>query len=210
MGKVNKFWVFLHDRFSGRNAKNFEVQDTLFTRANLLTLSGIVAVGFYIVQFTTNTVTEWIPVTKIYIAVTDMFDGWLADKYNEHSTVGKVMDPWRDRMDAGAVLLNIWYLFGTEVAPAFFLVVIAEVIILFEGLWLYILREEIGEVHWIGKARMAVHQVCAFIVLAQAYWLEHFYVNVSILLGVMAAASCIALLSYNFFHRKEIIQLLFR
>lgn len=207
MNIAKKIQIFLYDRFSGRNAKNFEVRDKKLTHANLLTFSGMLAVGFYILQFTAGVLTAWIPVTKIYIAATDMFDGVLADYYSEHSRFGKVIDPWRDRMDVGAFLLNMWYLFGTEVALLLFLITMAEAIILFEGLWLYLSRQEIGEVHWIGKARMAVHQVCAFAVLMQAYWFGHFYVSVSVLLGCMVAASFAALLSYNFFHRKKLVAL---
>ncbi len=207
---MKKFGTFLYDRFSGRNAKNFEVQDKIFTRANLLTFSGIAAVGFYIVQFTTSALTAWIPVTKIYIAMTDMFDGWLADKYNEHSTIGKVMDPWRDRMDAGAVLWNIWYLFGADVAGWVFAIIVTESIILCEGLFFCILHSRVSEVHWIGKARMAVHQVCAFVILVQAYWFEHFYADVSILLGFMALSSFSALVAYNFSHREKLARLLYR
>lgn len=207
---MKKFGTFLCDRFSGRNAKNFEVQSKIFTRANLLTFSGILAVGFYVFQFTAGFFTAWIPITKIFITATDVFDGWLADKYNEHSVIGKVMDPWRDRMDTGAVLFNIWYLFGTDVAILLFLIILAEATILFEGFFLYILQARVAEVHWIGKARMAVHQACAFAILVQAYWLEHFYVNVSTLLVFMTLTSFIALVAYNFFHREKLTELLYR
>lgn len=204
MDIAKKFGTFLYDRFSGRNAKNFEVRDKIFTCANLLTFSGMLAVGLYIFQFTAGVFTAWIPITKIYIAATDMFDGALADKYNEHSTLGKAMDPWRDRMSAGAVLLNIWYLFGAGVLFWLLIIIGIESIILIEGLFLYILRARVAEVHWVGKLRMAIHEICALVILVQAYWLEHFYVNVSLLLGFMALASLTALVSYNFFHRKKL------
>lgn len=210
MNTVRRFGTFLVDRFSGRNTKNFQVREKIFTRANLLTFSGVLAVGFYIIQFTTETLTSWIPVTKIYVAATDVFDGALADYYNEHSRIGKAMDPWRDRLDAFAFLYNVWYLFGSAVAIPVFLIIFAEMIIFCEGLWLYASKKRIAEVHWIGKARMAVHQVCAFVTLAQVYWFEHFYIDVSNLLMVMVAASFTALLSYNFFHRKEFSHLFFR
>jgi phosphatidylglycerophosphate synthase len=200
---------FIYDRLSARNAKNFTVQDKIFTRANLLTFSGVLAVGFYIVQFSAGIFTAWIPVTKIYIAATDMFDGWLADKYNEHSKIGKAMDPWRDRLDAGAVLLNVWYLFGSSAALLIFAVVAAEVIIFCEGAWLYFYRNTVAEVHLIGKIRMIVHQICAFVILVQAYWFEYFYIDVAALLQPMALASIVALVSYNYVHRKELARLLY-
>jgi phosphatidylglycerophosphate synthase len=207
---MKKFGTFLCDRFSGRNAKNFKVQGKIFTRANLLTFSGILAVGFYIFQFTAGFFTAWIPVTKIFITATDMFDGWLADKYNEHSVIGKVMDPWRDRMSAGAVLLNMWQLFGAGVPIWFFAIIAVESIILIEGLFLSILQARVAEVHWVGKLRMVVHEACAFIILVQVYWLEHFYAHVSLLLGLMTLSSLAALVSYNFFHREKLARLLYR
>lgn len=61
-----------------------------------------------------------------------------------------------------------------------------------------------AEVHWVGKLRMAIHEICALVIVVQSYWFEHFYVNVSLLLGFMALASLTALVLYNFFHRKKI------
>ncbi len=209
MNILRNISLFFSDRLDARNAKNFAVQDKFFTRANLLTFSGICAVGLYVFQFTTNTLIAWIPITKIYVALTDIFDGWLADAHNEHSKIGKVLDTVRDRFDTGAVLINMWLLFGTDATSFISLIAGAEIIIFLEGLCLYISNKEIAEVHKAGKFRMTVHQVCAFAVLVQAYWLEFFYIDAPFLLGLMAGASGLALLSYNYFHRKELV-LIFR
>lgn len=110
---------------------------------NLLTYSRIVAipvvVGFmYLETDTGNWIAFWV---YTYACVTDFFDGYLARKWGEVSSLGKFLDPIADKLLVAAVLLAAVAV-QTVVGPAVF----AAVVILCREILVSGLREFLAEV----------------------------------------------------------------
>lgn len=110
---------------------------------NLLTYSRILAipvvVGFmYLETHTGNWVAFWV---YTYACVTDFFDGYLARKWGEVSSLGKFLDPIADKLLVAAVLAVAIY--SGSVAG---LAVFAAVLILCREILVSGLREFLAEV----------------------------------------------------------------
>lgn len=110
---------------------------------NLLTYSRIVAipvvVGFmYLGTHTGNWIAFWV---YTYACVTDFFDGYLARKWGEVSSLGKFLDPIADKLLVAAVLLAA-VAAQTVTGPAVF----AAVVILCREILVSGLREFLAEV----------------------------------------------------------------
>ncbi len=207
-GKVYRTWSFLTDRFTGRNASTFPVTDEKLTAANAITVSGLIAVFVRMYFFVTGTHKIWIPVLQIFVAVSDALDGWVADKFDKrHTYLGKRIDPFRDRCDVGVTLVNMWWLFGSDILIPMAGIGIFEGIIMFSGAWLLRIRKrEAVEVHWAGKLRMMMHQICSFFIIAQVYWFDRLSVEYTIIpLALMVIASEVALLAYGFAHWRKLL-----
>ena len=110
---------------------------------NLLTYSRILAipvvVGFmYLETHTGNWVAFWV---YTYACVTDFFDGYLARKFEETSSLGRFLDPIADKLLVAAVLL-VAVGARTLTGPAIF----AAVVILCREILVSGLREFLAEV----------------------------------------------------------------
>ena len=79
----------------------------MFTVPNVLTALRLVALPFVIVLHRTGRAG---PATLLFVAamLTDCFDGWLARKLNQTSTLGLYLDPAVDKI----VILALFYEFG--------------------------------------------------------------------------------------------------
>jgi phosphatidylglycerophosphate synthase len=207
-GKLYRARSFLIDRFTGRKAHTFLVTNDKLTVANAITVSGLIAVFVRMYLFVTGTHKIWIPVLQILVAASDAFDGLAADKLDKrHTYLGKRIDPFRDRCDVGVTLVNMWWLFGLDILIPMAGIGIFEGIIMLSGLWLHMRKRESVEVHWAGKLRMAVHQTCSFVIIAQVYWFDRLSVEYAIIpLALMAIASGIALLTYGFAHWRKLLR----
>jgi phosphatidylglycerophosphate synthase len=191
-----KVWTFLVDRFSGRNAKNFEVRDRIMTRANMMTMLGIGLTTLYLSQYYYGFWLVFIPVICPLIVGTDGCDGFLADYYNEHSKWGKILDPFRDKYFTFVALGNIWIIGGNTVLVPIVVIVSLELMIALESLVMS-LNGETLEVHWIGKARSAIQWVAGYAILVQYYWIGHAFLSPFFLTCIMAGASAVAYCYYS-------------
>ena len=186
---MKKLWVFLVDRFTGRNAKNFEVYDEIMTIPNMVTIAGILWTFLYIALYSFNISPVLIPVLVVLIVLTDAFDGYLADLLNQHSKYGKVLDPLRDRLFTVALLGNIWLIAGNDVLLTIVVTIALELNLAFYYRRYYLLTGKVKEVHWLGKARSALQWLLGFVILVQFYWLGVMYVSPASLVLVMFMAS---------------------
>jgi cardiolipin synthase len=89
----------------------------------------------------------------VLAAVTDFFDGWLARRLDQHSTLGRVLDPIADKLIVAAALVM---LIAFDRAS-----VIAVVAILSREFLIAGLREALAgtvtlPVHWLAKWKTAV------------------------------------------------------
>lgn len=186
-------FLFLLKRFKGHDA-SYILSDRWDTVPNIITYIGILLIPAYVVCFVTRSHTFFIPIISAAIVVTDILDGWIADYLDQHSRIGKCIDPLRDRLYLGAVFLNLFFLSIPNVSIPALIVAGAEGGIVINGFLKY--HGNVVEVHWVGKLRMAVHSVCASMLLVQEYWLAHYYVSALFIVWIMVLMSVTALLAY--------------
>ena len=89
--------------------------DKKFTVPNIVTTIGIIAIVFYVFAFINNK-TSLLFTALAVIALSDLFDGFLARKLNQETICGKSLDHLRDRFFQIAVIGNLiwldrWYSF---------------------------------------------------------------------------------------------------
>lgn len=195
---------FLIDRFTGRRAKEFPVTDEVLTWANGVTGVGIAFVIVRAMVVLAGGYALWIPVLQVFAAISDACDGIAADALDKrHTQLGKVMDPFRDRLDAAVTLFTVWWLWGEITMPCIITIVAAEIIIIMNSFTAW-LRQSKSYVHWIGKFRMAVYQVCSFAVVVQAYWFgKESFINALPFLEMMTYASLAAMVGYVLFQGEK-------
>jgi len=164
---------FVVGRFKGRSSDHsLTVKNCVVTRANMLTLAGILAVGFYVYQVTFLFLVWSIPITNVFIILTDVLDGILADKYDEHTTLGKFLDPLRDRLHMTAVLWNALLFGGGVVACPVIVAVVFEIALLLCAILYYHNFGKVTGVHFIGKLRALISWVAGMVLVIMLYWFE--------------------------------------
>jgi len=85
------------------------------TTANKVTILRILLVPFFIVQVlyyvdTGNETYRWLAIVSFAIAsISDGVDGYISRRYNQHSELGKILDPLADKLllVSGVVLLSL-------------------------------------------------------------------------------------------------------
>ncbi len=152
------------------------VKNDILTWPNLATLLGIVGVGFYVYQFTANVYMHLIPVTVFLIVLSDMLDGLLARRLDQHTRFGKFIDPLRDSLFFVAIMFNIVIAVDMDtITGPFAIVVVMSMMIVVQN----ILCSKLGvAVHTIKKLRQTVNVIAASIFVTQTYWLTTEYVSV--------------------------------
>jgi cardiolipin synthase len=76
---------------------------------NLLTLSRIAAIPVLVALASTNTPVANLAACIVFslAAITDYFDGWLARSRQQHSNLGRMLDPIADKLLVGAALMML-------------------------------------------------------------------------------------------------------
>lgn len=93
---------------------------------NLITLSRLVLT--FVVLILISFQRYWIATTIIFIiaVATDFLDGYLARKWNQITTLGRIMDPFVDKMIIGGTMIFLVALPGSGVSAWMTFVVIAR------------------------------------------------------------------------------------
>jgi len=167
------------------------VSDKIVTRANAVTALGVAATTFYIFQFWYGFLVVLIPVVILIAFKSDCWDGVLADKYNEHTKIGKKMDIFRDRYITVALLMNIWMIGDSRVCLPVLIVMGLETV-----LWMYSEGGNLS-VHIIEKARSTAHWIVGYLVIVQYYWIGSTFVSSFFLTWMMALLSIAAYFYYT-------------
>jgi len=194
-----KAGTFVVDRFSGRNAHSFTVHDKILTRPNMVTMAGIVLTTVYLAQYYYVFWLALIPVLYPLVVVTDGLDGYLADKLDENSKWGKIIDPIRDRYFTAVALGNFWVVLGHSVLAPIVVLIEAELFLAVEYHITYRITGVVPNAHWVGKARSAVQWVLGYVIVVQQYWLGEDYISPYLLIKIMAITSVVAFLHYTLF-----------
>ncbi len=178
--------------------------ESIVTVPNLITFSGIVAIGFYAYGFLTNS--RWLLGIMLFLAgLSDLLDGEAARTLKQKTRLGEFLDPLRDRLLLLAVILNLAYL-NLDALP--FILFWGGMIIGFELLIviynLALVPPQKRKVHLVGKLRQAAHLLLAGFVLLSYYFRDVIYgiagfnfdFSITFALPLMALCSCVALICY--------------
>lgn len=81
----------------------------VFSLPNLLTLSRIVVIPLVIATFYVDGVeARWVALGLFVLAgISDFFDGWLARRWNQVSSLGRFLDPIADKLLVAAILFML-------------------------------------------------------------------------------------------------------
>ncbi|PWM43059.1 MAG: CDP-diacylglycerol--glycerol-3-phosphate 3-phosphatidyltransferase [Clostridiales bacterium] len=120
------------------------------TIPNFLSLVRILLVVLFCV-FYFNQNTQWVALLILIVSgLTDTLDGYIARHYNQVSNLGKVLDPFADKLFTLSTVICFslsgflpWWITGV--------IIIKELIMIFGGLFLYKKVKGIIPARWYGK-----------------------------------------------------------
>ncbi len=177
---------------------------SVVTVPNIITFSGIVAIGFYAYGFLTNS--RWLLGIMLFLAgLSDFLDGEAARRLYQKTRIGEFLDPLRDRLLLLAVLANIFYIADFRLLILWGSLIVAfEILTAFNNLFLIAPRNR--KVHLVGKLRQAIHLLLAGFVILSFYFQDiifnitkiNFDFPLDLALPLMAACSFVALFFYVF------------
>ncbi len=171
------------------------MKDSIYTVPNLLSVVRLLLIAPIVVTYSRG----WFLAAAVLLAlsgVTDMMDGYIARRFNQISTLGKVLDPIADKLTMAAVALGIalrhpalWLAMGV--------LAVKELTMLIGALILYKKGTRPAASKWVGKAAtvllyvvffgVVITDLCAVVLPAWAYWA---------MAAACSAAMIAALISY--------------
>ena|SRR3989344_8730920 len=152
----------------------------MVTLANSITLARIAGIPFFILALLYWSRSSATIIFAI-LAISDMFDGWIARRRNEKSHAGAVLDPLADKLLVGAALI---FLIGQGVEHWMAFVIIARE---FAVTGARVLSDKIVSASWMGKAKTVSQVIAILFVLTElpfAYHLLVFSVILTVISGL--------------------------
>lgn len=144
-------------------------------------------------------------IVMICAALTDLFDGKIARKFNQVSNLGKILDPIADKLSQMAIVIVLLYTYWENpIKYLFFFFIVKEVLMLLGGALLLSkgMRPTAAEI-W-GKVATNVFYIAMIIILAfgengALYDVTHFTlpsVVTWVLVALSAVSALVSLLGY--------------
>lgn len=175
--------------------------ESVVTVPNIITFSGIIAVGFYTYGFLASS--RWLLGIMLFLAgLSDLLDGEVARRLYQKTRIGEFLDPLRDRLLLLAVLANIFYIVDFRLLILWGgLIVGFEILTALNNLFL---APRSLKVHLVGKLRQAAHLLLAGLVVLSFYFRDvifsitnlNFNFPPDLALPLMAFCSCAAFICY--------------
>lgn len=170
----------------------------IYTIPNLITFMGIILIIVYIFQIYLGLFLFLAPITMVLVGTTDLFDGLIARKLNQHTKIGKILDFLRDKiLIAGLCFSVIWL--NEDVFLPIILWVSCEIILL--GRDIICFKKENMQIHSFSKARQAVTLLSVETILIQQFWISFFFFSLNFLLwaiAVITIINCVVICSFSF------------
>ena len=184
-------------------ADRYQTKTHIITIPNIVTSLGIICCfAFLYVLHQENNV--WLlPLLALLIVISDLLDGMLADYFNQHSYVGKILDPIRDRVFTVFIAYAVYTLHPSSyILTALLVAGLAEI-----AIWICAtLRFKRGVrmyVHAWGKTRAAVQWICLMIPLTLFAWFDSSLSGViSICVAIVTLSSVLVAIYYIFLYHK--------
>ncbi len=129
-----------------------------------------------------------------FAALTDYFDGYIARKRNQVTTIGKLLDPIADKLLTMSAFISLVEL---GLAPAWMVVIIVGREFAVSGI--RGIAASLGHImpaNWFGKTKMVVHIFTILVLIVADTYKEHWLLFGRFLLWVAMIVSLISALSY--------------
>lgn len=142
--------------------------------------------------------------TMLISAVSDMFDGLIARKFNQVTQLGKILDPIADKLTLIAVVICINILYPSVMI---FVIVLfcKELLMLSGGCFLLKLRIRPPAAKWYGKVSTAIFYTSVVtIVLLKAIWNITNKTLIVVLFSITTLAMLFSLVNYTILFVKLI------
>ena len=135
-----------------------------FNIPNTLSVIRIILVPFFVVLYLKESYTAATIVTR-YLRVTDCIDGFIARHFNQITEIGKMLDPFADKLTqaAVAVVLAVKY---RQVAPLLALFIIKELCMLLAGFIMLKHGKRPTSAQWWGKLATIIFYGVMIIIVA--------------------------------------------
>lgn len=135
-------------------------------------------------------------VMLVISGLSDMFDGMIARKFNQYTSLGAMLDPVADKLTLGAVVICMGIKFPV-VIPVVALLIIKELAMLIAGGVLLKMHKRPPAAKWYGKVGTAVFYVSVTVIVSlKAIWqIDNNIVTVT-LLCLTAAFMIFAFVNY--------------
>jgi phosphatidylglycerophosphate synthase len=173
-----------------RGGTERDVSDRYFTAPNAITSLGLVGCGLYAVLLLAGNTLWLLPLLHVEIFMSDALDGFVADLLDQHSRLGKTLDPIRDRLHGFLVLMTLSLYDSTA------MIIAAAAIAAELSIGALAFAKHLREVHVVGKLRATVYWIAGLVGLAELFWFKIEYVPLSVCTAAMACASVCALIVY--------------
>ena len=164
----------------------------IWTIPNILSVFRIVLVPLYVIVYFRNTEGGSIAagVVLIVSGLTDLFDGYIARRFNQISDLGKILDPLADKMTQVTVFVCLWIRFPA-LWPLFVFIAFKELLMLSVGLAMT-RRGVIFTSLWYGKVTtFAIYcAVSAFTIFPNQLEGRPMTLIATVLLAMLAFALC--------------------
>jgi len=161
----------------------------IFTVSNLLSLSRIfLAIPIYI--FISTSETEILLVVLIITIITDYLDGYFARKFNEITELGKILDPFADKVctTTGFIALTIFQGFPIWITA---IIILRDIFILLGSLFIFKKAKLITPSNLPGKFTVFFISFLALVHIL--HWNVLFWpITILVLLSILVSA-------YNYF-----------
>ncbi len=176
--------------------------ESIVTVPNIITIAGIITVGFYAYGFLTSN--RWLLGIMLFLAgLSDFLDGEVVRRLKQKTRLGEFLDPLRDRLLLLAVLVNIFYVVKLNLLIFWGALIVGfEIMTALNNLFLVAPRKR--KVHLVGKLRQAAHLLLAGFMILSFYFRDIIYsiANINfnfpptLTLPLMAFCSCAAFICY--------------
>ena len=162
---------------------------------NLLSILRIIIIGPFVYYFLKDNYV----MAAVMIAISglsDMFDGYIARKFNQITKLGAMLDPVADKITLGSVVICMCIKIPV-IMPIIIILLVKEILMLLAGLVLLKKHKTPPPAQWYGKVATIVFYISvAVIVFLKAIWgIENMVLTIT-LMCITVALMFFALIRY--------------
>lgn len=174
------------------NSNNFKENCNI---PNLLSILRIIIIGPFVYYFLKDNYV----MAAVMIAISglsDMFDGYIARKFNQITKLGAMLDPVADKITLGSVVICMCIKIPV-IMPIIIILLVKEILMLLAGLVLLKKHKTPPPAQWYGKVATIVFYISvAVIVFLKAIWgIENMVLTIT-LVCITVALMFFALIRY--------------